>query len=159
MEVTVERIEALVRPHLERRQVRLCAVRVTGRVSRPLIQLFVDWEEAPITIAACADISRQILDLFDSQERFAPDYRLEVSSPGVDAPLRETWQFRKNIGRVITGEWGGVRYEARLLDVTAEGVARLEGDDGLCERRLSELVGARVALFPKPMPRSRRKLK
>jgi ribosome maturation factor RimP len=158
IEATTEYIERLVLPILLKQQVVLCGIKVGGRVSRPLIQVFVDWEERPITIEACTKITRELLDVFDMEERFPPDYRLEVSSPGIDAPLSEAWQFRRNIGRTIGIDRGGSRFEATILDVTAGQIVRLEDDDGICERPLDELRGAKVILFPttkKPPKRKR----
>ena len=46
-------------------------------------------------------ITRQILNHPDFDEKYAEDYRLEVSSPGLDMPLTELRHFTKNIGRDI----------------------------------------------------------
>ena len=51
---------------------------------------------------------------------------LQVSSAGIDAPLKYVYQYQKNIGRVIriTVEKNGNHYstEAQLLDVSNDSV-------------------------------------
>jgi len=157
MITTVEQIEDLIQPILQQEGVRLCGVRISGRSSRPLIQIYVDWEEDWITIDACAKITRALLDLFDMQERFAPDYRLEVSSPGLDWPLTETWQFRKNIGRVIASRNAEGEFQAKLLDVTADGIIKVEIAGETRDASVAELTGAKLVLFPKSSTKSGRK--
>ncbi|MCH8992728.1 MAG: ribosome maturation factor RimP, partial [Acidobacteria bacterium] len=58
-----------------------------------------------ITVSDCAKVSRRlsadldILDLVDGR------YTLEVSSPGLDRPLRTPAEFRRKIGRKVTLEY------------------------------------------------------
>lgn len=64
-----------------------------------LIQLFVD-TDAGITIQECADVSREMIAKLEPSGMFGDNgYRLEVSSPGIDRPLKLLRQYRKNIGR------------------------------------------------------------
>ncbi|MDP8237705.1 MAG: hypothetical protein P9X24_01325 [Candidatus Hatepunaea meridiana] len=94
-------IEQLVKPYLIEEHLHLFDVKVSGRAGRPLIQLFLDREDGDITVNAYAGIGRHIQDLLDMQNWSPGDYKLIVSSPGLDRPLSELWQFRKNIGRLI----------------------------------------------------------
>lgn len=52
----------------------------------------------PVSISDCVDISRQIEHNLD---RESEDFSLQVSSPGIDKPLRDHRQFVKNIGRSL----------------------------------------------------------
>jgi len=65
-----------------------------------LLRVVADAEDHNITVDECAGLSRAISDLLDSYPHDFPDYRLEVSSPGLEHPL-ERWQFRKNLGRLV----------------------------------------------------------
>ncbi len=157
MELTPARVEAVISALLQRRQVVLCDVKVSGRLSKPLIQITVDCEDSPITIEQCVKISREVQDLFDSEERFTPDYRLEVSSPGIEAPLTLLWQFRRNIGRVIRLDREGRQIEGMILDVSSEGVVQLDVDGEPISRLAPELSGAKVVLFPSKKSLAKRK--
>ncbi len=65
-----------------------------------LLRVVADAEDHNITVDECAALSALICDLLDSHPYDFPDYRLEVSSPGLSHPL-ENWQYRKNIGRQV----------------------------------------------------------
>jgi ribosome maturation factor RimP len=64
------------------------------------IKVVCDTEKG-ISSDRLVEISKKILNdpVYDSD--YAPRYRLEVSSPGIDAPLTAVRHFRKNIGREI----------------------------------------------------------
>lgn len=53
----------------------------------------------PVSINDCVDISRQVEHNLD---REAEDFSLQVSSPGLDSPLRDYRQYIKNVGRQIS---------------------------------------------------------
>lgn len=72
---------------------------------RQHLSVVADSEDHNITLGECVELSGMIRDLLDSYPHEFPDYRLEVSSPGLSHPL-EKWQFKKNVGRLVE-----VRYE------------------------------------------------
>ena len=52
----------------------------------------------PVGITDCVDISRQIEHNLDRENE---DFALQVSSPGLDKPLRDHRQYIKNVGREL----------------------------------------------------------
>jgi ribosome maturation factor RimP len=71
-----------------------------------LLRIFIDKEEG-ITIDDCEKISKYLGAILDVEDPFPGPYTLEVSSPGLDRPLRSIKDFEKNTGklaRIITGE-------------------------------------------------------
>lgn len=52
-----------------------------------------------VTIDACAELSRKLSALLDEQNLLDAAYNLEVSTPGVDQPLKLKRQYFKNKGR------------------------------------------------------------
>jgi ribosome maturation factor RimP len=52
-------------------------------------------------IEDCADLSRKLSDVLDTNSELADNYLLEVSSPGLDQPLKLNRQYIKNIGRTL----------------------------------------------------------
>ncbi|MEO1050215.1 MAG: ribosome maturation factor RimP [Bacteroidota bacterium] len=54
-----------------------------------------------VSIEDCAKLSRKIGARIEEENIFGSAYTLEVSSPGVDYPLKSQRQFAKNIGRSI----------------------------------------------------------
>lgn len=61
--------------------------------------IYIDTEEADVTVSQCAAISREAADLMDEQISES-NYRLNVSSPGLSRPLTDKRQYRKNRGRL-----------------------------------------------------------
>ena len=65
----------------------------------PLVTVVVDTPTG-ITIDEIADISRRLRkDAGVAQHVGTTEFRIEVTSPGVKAGLREPWQFPRHIGR------------------------------------------------------------
>ena len=74
---------------------------------------------APVTVDDCARASRAIEARLDGGAVIAERYRLEVSSPGVERPLRTAADFRRFAGRrvsVVSPDLGG-RVEVTLVAV------------------------------------------
>ena len=71
-----------------------------GKSSR--LQLFIDTQtDVGVTIDDCAQASRLVDEILESEEFFEGKYNLEVSSPGIDRPLTTERDFRRRIGRTI----------------------------------------------------------
>jgi len=49
----------------------------------------------------CAEISRIAGDLLDMADLIQTSYNLEISSPGIDRPLRKLEHFQKQLGNII----------------------------------------------------------
>jgi ribosome maturation factor RimP len=71
---------------------------VRGDRDRRVVELYID-AEGPVTTELCAGISRTIAAELDARTLLPGRYRLDVSSPGIDRPLRFRWQYKKHIGR------------------------------------------------------------
>lgn len=73
---------------------------------KALLRVFIDREEG-ITIDDCERVSREIEALLDVEDPIPCAYVLEVSSPGLDRPLKSAGDFKRTIGesvRVVTQE-------------------------------------------------------
>jgi len=152
--VTAQELEALIGPLCREEQLELVAVQVAGRAGRPFIRVLIDHRDGPVNIDECTGLARGIQDLLDSARRPLPDYRLEVSSPGIDWPLTYEWQFRKNTGRWVSWtDREGVRIEGRLIEVS-EGRVTIEMEGESVEMPISTIAGAKVFL-PRPKVRNR----
>lgn len=71
-----------------------------GDRGRQVFEVYIDTEQG-ITSELCAEISREIAADLDAAKLVTREYRLEVSSPGIERPFKFPWQFRKHLGRVI----------------------------------------------------------
>jgi len=87
------------------------------------IKVFIDGDKG-ITIEKCVQFNRQLYKTIESSDLFPPgSFSLEVSSPGVDKPLKLQRQYLKNTGRNIEVLFndGSVK-SGRLLQVSNDDI-------------------------------------
>jgi ribosome maturation factor RimP len=71
-------------------------------------------------IDVCAQVSRFVGHHLEEENIIEQAYNLEVSSPGIDTPLKLTRQYVKNIGReVAVKKTDGTKKEGKLLAADA----------------------------------------
>ncbi len=87
------------------------------------VRLFVDCDGG-VTHEICRDVTRAVRDV-------CPDYALEVSSPGIEPPLRTEQHIQAAIGAVVRVRARGARrsFKALLLSVDSAGI-RIRREDG-----------------------------
>lgn len=84
------------------------------------VEVFID-SDSGLTISRCAEISRYLQLHIDSEQLIKSSYQLEVSSPGIDKPLKLMRQYRKNVGRQVLVEMlDGAKKTGRLLFASEE---------------------------------------
>lgn len=71
-----------------------------GTPRKRVIEIFVDGKEN-VSAKICAAISRDISSKLDELLKENDDYKLVVSSPGTDTPLKYLDQYHKHIGRKL----------------------------------------------------------
>src|ERR1700709_2378632 len=65
------------------------------------IKVYIDGDKG-ISIEKCVQFNRQLYKIIESNNYFPPgEFSLEVSSPGLDNPLKLQRQYIKNAGRNI----------------------------------------------------------
>jgi ribosome maturation factor RimP len=111
-----------------------------------LVRLFVD-KPGGVTVDDCADISRQVTRVLAVE---GIDYdRLEVSSPGLDRPLRRERDFARFAGqraevRMRTPDAAGRRRFAGVLRGAQAGRVSLEVEGNLVSLALDDVDKARL---------------
>ena len=80
--------------------------------------VFVDGDNG-ITIEKCVSINRAVYKMIEESGMFPEgDFSLEVSSPGLDEPLKLHRQYKKNIGRLVEVLMkDGSKFEGKLVSV------------------------------------------
>ena len=84
--VTERLIADLAEPVLEELGFRLVRVKVSGR-DGGTVQIMAERPTGEMTVDDCAMISRRLSPVLDAYDPIPGQYRLEVSSPGIDRPL------------------------------------------------------------------------
>ena len=110
-----------------------------------LIRVFIDIERG-ITVDDCATVSNQLTRLFEVEN---VDYdRLEVSSPGLDRPLKKQADFERFIGSDIQVRLsmpiGNQRNFAGVLRGMGNGKVVLGTEKGELELPFEEIEKARL---------------
>ena len=92
-----------IRDHLTELGFELVDLRRTGTLERPILQVRVDRPDSRpghgVTADDCAAISRSLERFLESRALVGPRYVLEVSSPGLERPLRWPEHWRRFVGR------------------------------------------------------------
>jgi ribosome maturation factor RimP len=70
----------------------------SGKKSPAKLLIIVDGDKG-VTIDQCADLSRELSRELDETNLIEAAFNLEVSTPGLDHPLKLKRQFFKNVGR------------------------------------------------------------
>ena len=98
--VVAKRVADLVEPILDEMGFELVDVEYLSNYGKWVFRLYID-KEAGVTIDDCVRVSREIGDLIDIKEAVTHEYTLEVSSPGVDRPLRKEKDFVGAVGKKV----------------------------------------------------------
>ncbi len=91
-----------------------------------VLRIFLDSVRG-ISVEDCAEVSRIVGDLLDVADVIRPSYHLEVSSPGIDRPLRRLEHFQKYIGdiievRTISAIQNRRNFKGELKGASSEGI-------------------------------------
>jgi ribosome maturation factor RimP len=140
-EVLIQEIKSLLEPLLEdQNDVFLVDIRIKPTNN---IKIFLD-ADTGVSIEKCVSYNRALYKIIEEKQLFPEgDFSLEVSSPGLDEPLKLVRQYRKNIGRlveVVTKE--GTKVEGKLMEATEEGIVveQTKGKGKKAEIQLQSLL-------------------
>ena len=115
-----EALEVFIKKEVEGLGYDLVELRMGGTGRRPLLDVRIDRLDGnKITIDECAQVSRALEPRLDAAGMVGENYVLEVSSPGVERPLRNAGDWRRFAGRtakVLSPSLGG-RLEVEIVGV------------------------------------------
>ncbi|MBF0442636.1 MAG: hypothetical protein HQK54_12085 [Oligoflexales bacterium] len=105
-----------------------------------ILRLYIDKldseDSSPVQLRDCINVNNLIKEWDALDEAIQGSYNLEVSSPGVERPLRLLKHFNKNIGvninvKLIKEVDGKKQGKGKLVGITEEGVVSVETATGL----------------------------
>jgi len=99
-ESTLDKVHRLIAPVLQDMAVELVDLEFKREGRDWFLRLFID-KEGGVTLDDCADVSREIDALLEVEEMVDTAYRLEVSSPGLDRPLKKPEDYERFKGRQV----------------------------------------------------------
>jgi len=120
MNTLLSKIEGIITPIVEGFGYELVDTIIAGSGNATILRVFVD-NEGGITIDEISKLSTKISQALDIADIIPHKYFLEVSSPGLDRPLRTVRDFKRAISedvRIVLED--GTTYEGKLLDANTE---------------------------------------
>jgi ribosome maturation factor RimP len=75
-------------------------VLLSGSTKKPLLRVFIDKDEG-VTLDDCERFSRAFSAVLDVEDPVQTSYVLEVSSPGLDRPLKDVNDFQKHVEKRV----------------------------------------------------------
>ncbi len=97
-EIVKKRVAAVALPVLEELGLELVEVQYRREQSGWVLRLIID-KQGGVSLEDCAAASREISQLLDIEDFIGQAYNLEVSSPGLDRPLKNMADFQRFTGR------------------------------------------------------------
>lgn len=127
-------VEELLEPILEEKKYELVDVEFVKEGANWYLKIYID-KEGGVTIDDCEYVSRAIDTKLDEVDPIPQAYILEVSSPGLDRPLKKDKDFMRNKGKLVEIklfqplENIGKEFNAKLIELKDDQVC-LELENG-----------------------------
>ena len=117
----IEKIYELLEPIIDGTDIFVVNIKIKPTNN---IKLFLD-ADSGFSIEKSISVNRKLHSQIEAAHLFPDDdFSLEVSSPGVDEPLTQMRQYKKNLGRKVTvTDNEGVETTGLLKEITDEHVA------------------------------------
>lgn len=125
-------LQVLLEPSVVSLGYRLWGVEYIAQGRSALLRVYIEHDDG-IGVEDCAKVSHQVSGVLDVEDPIASEYRLEVSSPGMDRPLFALDQFAQAVGEIVKLKLrinyeGRRNFKGRLVGVENEDVVVLVDD-------------------------------
>ena len=134
----IESVTRLAEPLAVEDGLELVDVTFTKEGGRFMLRIFIDKPEG-VTVDDCEHVSKRLSVLLDEHDPIEQSYYLEVSSPGLDRPLKRERDFERFQGRKVTihtfapitnrkrftGILGGIKENQVQIDLGADGIVSI----------------------------------
>ena len=97
----IEAVRTLAHPILQEYDLELVDVEYLRERSGWIVRITID-KEGGVTLGDCTKVSRELGFLIELKDVIEHPYNLEVSSPGLDRPLKTAKDFQRFAGRTVT---------------------------------------------------------
>ncbi|EFK06690.1 conserved hypothetical protein [delta proteobacterium NaphS2] len=135
-EFLLKEIEALVEPVLDEMGIELVDLEYVSGQGRQVLRIYAD-RPTGITLDDCAMVSREIGHLLDVSDLLKHQYVLEVSSPGLNRPLKREKDFLRVVGQRIkvqtTAPLKGRRNFSGVLQSVQNGMLEIDLDGAVVQ--------------------------
>ena len=100
-EELLERIDKIMEPFLAEMNMELIDLHIKRQFDNVHIEVLADKLGGGITLDECAFLNSKIVEVIDREQFLGDQYTLEVSSPGLDRPLKTKKDFLRVLSRPV----------------------------------------------------------
>jgi ribosome maturation factor RimP len=113
-------MKKMVQQIVEDNGFRLYDIEISEENEHKYYRIYIQKQDGSgVNLDECAQINRIISPIFDVEEPMSEAYFLEVSSPGIERPLKKKEHFKNSIGEIVKVSMNdGSKIIGKLQDVT-----------------------------------------
>ncbi|MGD8353332.1 MAG: ribosome maturation factor RimP [Pseudomonadota bacterium] len=134
----IARIREILIPILDQQGLELVEITLRVEGGRWILRVTIDREEG-VQVQHCTAVSRELGVHLDVEDIIPVKYFLEVSSPGLDRPLKDESDFERFKGRLVKIKTNRSVSGRRKISGTIEGI-----EDGVVSVMLDEGMSLKV---------------
>ena len=117
-------IEEIVQPIVDAKNFEIVDMEYVKEAGEYYLRVYLD-KEGGISLSDCEVVSRELSEILDKKDPIKDNYFLEVSSPGLDRPLKKDKDFERYKGRDVEIKLykpmnGSKQFEGELVGLTED---------------------------------------
>lgn len=147
--IILQQVELLAQPILDELDLELVEIQYLREQIGWVLRLII-YKQGGVGLDDCRQLSRQLGYVIDVEDIIDQHFHLEVSSPGLDRPLKKARDFERNIGQKVTVS---IRSLAENIDVCTgridsvnDQTVTLYIENGKREIQLDDIIKARLVI-------------
>lgn len=143
-------IEELVSPIVDDKGFEIVDIEYVKEAGEYYLRVFLD-KEGGISLNDCEAVSRELSEILDVKDPIKDNYFLEVSSPGLDRPLKKDKDFVRYQGRDVEIKLykplnGSKQFEGELVGLNEDKNIVVIIDDNEVEFNKKDVALVRLAI-------------
>jgi len=144
----IQRIHEILIPVLDELGLELVEITLRVEGGRWILRVTIDREEG-VQVHHCTSVSRELSVHLDVEDLIPVKYYLEVSSPGLDRPLKDEGDFERFAGRLVkiktTRSIAGRKKISGTIEGIEDGVVSVRTEDDIrLEVPVEDISSARL---------------
>ena len=148
---TEKKLEVMLKPTVEEMGYEIVDVEFVKEGPNWYLRVFVD-KDGGVSIDDCEIISRALEKILDENDPIEQAYFLEISSPGIDRPLKKKEDFIKFNGETVDVKLyrpreGSKEYTGKLLSYTDDGTVTIETEEKEISFEKKDIASVRLAVI------------
>ena len=143
-------IEEIVQPIVDAKNFEIVDIEYVKEAGEYYLRVYLD-KEGGISLSDCEVVSRELSEILDKKDPIKDNYFLEVSSPGLDRPLKKEKDFVKYQGRDVEIKLykpinGSKMHEGELVGLTEDKNIKVIIDNDEVEFNKKDVALIRLAI-------------